>query len=538
MQGTTLAGREGQGMTTGLAAMPSEVILGIGHFLERPRDAVACILASPIFSPCLVRDLAVRHFHDDPKGAIDAGAPLAVVAAVLSVDVPIESLLVPAVRRGDQDIVDWLCCRLEDEEHPSAVAQETHADVWCGCPNTCMYSHHRWHRHFEPGTGQGIKAAMVAIDARRADLLGALLRTEVPSLDRSKRTQIMCMTRAAKVGDVRIVAMLHGLARTGRFTASGRSTLATCGCCREVACEAVLGGHVPLLDWLRENGCDAAPHAHDEKMAGIALSFRTDPPLEWMFVTAALDRRSINVAPDWMRSAATNGSLACVRFMHDHGLAPCDVSVLHTAARHGRLNVLKWAAGEAVDNLPPRRSPVEAWHSPTIAWAAAMRGNADVVAWMLSRPDMASAVTPKMIACALTKGYADVALAAHASGMLPLDRWDAVEVAARSGNADAVRAIIEHGGIYKLSALVTALEKGHQRVVACLCDRYGTADAQIAIDSMTSYDHANAWTWLRDRVPGLCVAHPLAAQWATSYGDLGRCGTLCQCARCTPSAPP
>lgn len=537
MQDAAVTGRGEQDTATGLLAMPVEVVLGIGRFLERLRDAAACVMASPIFPPCLVHGLAVRRFCDDPEGAIDAGAPLDIVVSVLPAGAPVEPLLVPAVRRGARDIVEWLCCRLE-EQRADATTQETCADAGCGCPSFCGYSHHHRHRHFAPEAGQGAESAMAAIGARRADLLSALLRTEVPSLDRSKRTQIMCMTRAAQVGDVGTVAMLHQLARTGHFTARGGPSPATCGCCREVAYEAFFGGHVPLLDWLRENGCDAAPHAYDQKMVEAAMWFRDDPPLQWLFDTAPPDWRLPDVGPNWMRNAASMGSLACVRIMHDRGLGICDLGVLRNAANCGQLNILKWAIGEAVGDAPARDRPIEAWHSVTIAWAAAVSRGTHIIEWMLSRPDTASAVTPKMIACALARGHADVALLAHARGVLPLDQWDAVDAAARSGSVDAVRAVIQGGAVYKASALTTALNEGHVDVTVYLCDLYGTVDAQHAIDSMSSYRNSAAWKWLRDHVPGVCVAHALAATWAMSYNDSDARDALCQCARCAPSAPP
>ncbi|AVK76741.1 hypothetical protein pmac_cds_53 [Pandoravirus macleodensis] len=518
-----------------LAAMPAEVILGIGHFLEHPRDAAACVMASPIFPPCLVRDLAVRHFCNDPKGAIDARAPLDIVMGVLPAGAPVEALLMPAVHRGDCGIVEWLCDRIEEECADMASQDHGDGNHVCGCPNFCAYSHHHRNRCFVPESSYGIEAAMIAIDARRADLLGALLRTEAPSLNRCKRTQIVCMSRAARVGDVDIVAMLHRLAQAGRFVPKGALPPASCGCCQEVVYEAFLGCHVPLLDWLMETGCDAAPHAYDQRIFDCIPLRPSGLLLKWVFDTAPPDLRP-TVNTSWMRSAAAHGSLVSVRFMHDRGLATCGLDTLRAAVCEG-VDILKWAIGEAVDGSPARGTPIEAWHSVTIAWAAAMRGGADVIAWMLSRPDTASAVTPNMIACALAKGHANVALAAHASGMLPLDRWDAVEAAARSGSVDTVRTIIQHGGVYKTSALTTALTKGNADVVAYLCNLYGTADAQDAIDSMPSYNHSRAWTWLRDRVPGLCVAHALAATWATSYGDSNTWSTLCRCARCVPSVP-
>lgn len=535
-QNTTAMDLEERQPAACLAAMPTEVILGIGHFLEHPRDAAACVMASPIFPPCLVRELAMRRFCNDPKGAIGAGVPLKVVVDVLPAGAPIEPLLVPAVHRGDRDIVEWLCNRIEEERANMAPHEPKDDNEGCGCPNFRIYSHHNRSRCFAPESSYGIEAAMMAIDARRADLLGALLRTEVPSLNRSKRTHSMCMTRAARVGDVDIVAMLHQLTQAGRFVPKGASLPASCGCCQEVAYEAFLGCHVPLLDWLKKAGCDAAPHAYDQRIFAWAAKHSSEPFLQWLFDTAPPDRRP-TVNSSWMRSAAAHGSLVSVRFMHDRGLATCGLDTLRAAVCEG-LNILKWAIGGAADGSPARGTPIEAWHSVTIAWAAAMRGGADVIAWMLSRPDTASAVTPNMIACALAKGHANVALAAHASGMLPLDQWDAVEVAARSGSVDAVRAIIQCGGVYKMSALASALAKGDVRVVAYLCDLYGTADAQDAIGSMSSYNHPRAWTWLRDRVPGLCVAHALAATWAASYDDSSATwSTLCQCARCAPSMP-
>nr|UDO47400.1 hypothetical protein [Pandoravirus massiliensis] len=61
-----------------------------------------------------------------------------------------------------------------------------------------------------------------------------------------------------------------------------------------------------------------------------------------------------------------------------------------------------------------------------------------------------------------------------------------------------------HGAVYTPMILINAVRQGSQRIVALLCERYGTHDTQAAVDAwVAGRNERYGVDWIVDNVPGI-----------------------------------
>ncbi|AVK77589.1 hypothetical protein pmac_cds_901 [Pandoravirus macleodensis] len=527
--------------------LPAEMIWHIAGFLDRLSDVASCLCASHLFGRSLLLAASVRAFGDDPERAVEWGAPPDVVECLLEGHDIGEPLLLPAVRGGNLSTVDWLCASMAPSADPDRSpgiqrdAQTSRSDRQCrphrttltvtnACTGVAWTTSHRQDTNAQsPHTG--VDALFRAIEDGRADITERLLDAHdaIPSLvPLPAGLGVECMSRAAQWGHIEIMDNVHARIVDGRLPRSPHAPATACGCVPLVGKTAFESDQGDALDWLARHDCSGA-YAVTRYSMVEAIARGLVRVARWLLRTNAREMWS-TIDTESMVQAAANGRIGTIALAHENGLAECDHSVLFKAASKGHLGVLRWAAGEAVPGVADQRvgaRPVDAWHGGWAAWGAAKSGRLGVIRWLLERPDAAHMITPHVAALALSRGHINVALAIHHAGLAPFDTWKALDAAVDSLNLNAVTAVVDHGGLYARSALALAVKKDALSIVEYLCDRFGTADAQYAIDKAAgSTSRRQCVDYLTTRAEGLCtrVAHGMAlAAGRSAWYNTPRC---------------
>lgn len=131
----------------------------------------------------------------------------------------------------------------------------------------------------------------------------------------------------------------------------------------------------------------------------------------------------------------------------------------------------------------------------------------------LARPALSLVSDPILArALLLADGMTDVLRWMHTSGMVPMHTWDALHAAVVHGWPTTLEEVADMGGVYTAEALVEAVRQGNGRMVAFLCERYGTRDAQAAIDGwMINPGRRGGVDWIVHNVPGLDITQIASA---------------------------
>lgn len=539
--------------SAGRVDLPAEMIWHIARFLDRLSDVAACLCASRLFDRSLLLAASMRAFGDDPRRAVEWGAPPDVVECLFARHDIAESLLLPAVRGGNVATVDWLCASMACPANANQLSQ-IQGDTQTSRSGSGCRPHRATLTLINANTGAvvwtatrrrdtnghahtGVDALFRAIEDGHAAITERLFdaHAAIPSLvPLPVGLGVECMSRAAQWGHIEIMDNVHARIVDGRLPRSPHAPATACGCVPLVGKTAFESDQGDALDWLARHNCSGAYAVARYSMAE-AIARGLDSVARWLLRTNAREMWS-TVDNASMIQAAANGCVGTIALAHENGLAECDHSVLFEAASQGHLGVLRWAAGEAVPGVADRRvgaRPVGAWHGGWAAWGAAKFGRLGVIRWLLERPDAARMITPHVAALALSRGHVNVALAIHRAGLAPFDAWKALDAAVDSLNLNAVIAVVGHGGFYTRSALALAVKKDALSIVEYLCDRFGTADAQYAIDKAAGLmAHRRCVDYLTTRVEGLCtrVAHgmALAADRSAWYNT-----PRCRCSACS-----
>lgn len=530
------------------------MIWHIAGFLDRLSDVAACLCASRLFDRSLLLAASTRAFGNDPERAVEWGAPPDVIQQFLPRHDVDESLLMAAVKGGNVATVDWLCVSMAQStklDRPTEIECDRHArasrsdrgcrprNVTLTLKNAVTASTWTVTRHWDTNkqTPTGVDALFRAIEDGRLDMVERLLdaHAAIPSLTPlPARLGVECMSRAAQWGHIAVMDSVHARIVDGRLPRSPYAPATTCGCVALVSKAAFELDQGDALDWLARHNCSGAYAVNSYSMAE-AIARGLVRVARWLLNTHAREAWA-TIGNESMLQAAANGRVGTIALAHENGLAECDHSVLVEGASRGALGLLKWAAGEVVPGIVEQRAgarPVDAWHGGWAAWGAAKGGRLGVIQWLLKRPDAARTITPRIAALALSQGHIAVALAIHRAGLAPFGTWKAIEAAVDSLAPKIVEAVADHGGLYTRSALTLAIKRGALPIVEYLCDRFGTADAQYAVDKSAGHtaDH-RCVDYLAARVEGLCTRAAHAAALAADLsGWYGR--PRCRCPACS-----
>ncbi|BCU03110.1 hypothetical protein [Pandoravirus japonicus] len=538
----------------GVAWLPPELVDHIASFLPRVADVAACRAASSLFRPMRIDSVAVRLLNGKVIDVIECGAPLTVVEAVRGHSPATEALLLPAVRGGRLDVLTRFCA---SPTRPPFCARSLLPDA--GLIRCWSFESGLAHDDYadekdargHPATG--VHALFEAIDRGRADMVDRLLDFgAIASLTPPPAgLGVECMLRAARRGHLDVMDAIHRRIAGGNLPhhASGVG----CGCAPLVGQSAFKADRPEAIEWLDRRGCDGA-YRPTEGSLREAVEAGHYGVARWLMDRAETHALQYDLDSRSLLLAARLGATAVVALVCDWRLerhqgsdpncdsgSDCDWEIdnmLVEAGKHGHLDILRWAAGEPVADprVRQRTEPVRTWYTGCAAWGAAVDGRVDVVEWLLGRPDAVRTVPREAVEAGLLRGHVGIALAAHRTGILALDQWRALDAAVRSGKVDVVAAVAD--AVHARSALVRAVKSGSVDIVAYLCGRYGTADAQHAIDRSYKFSET-AWPavcWLRDNVEGVCTARVYGS--ACALTPYCWAGAPCRClARCAAPRP-
>jgi hypothetical protein len=489
-----------------LADLPPEVLDMIARCLDRPRDAAAAAMATRAFWPSRVVEILVRRPSVvDPIEAIKAGAPLEASRVLDTRCVEPTRATIAAAVGGRPDVFSWYL----ERTGPVYLTTSEVDDL-----------------------------ASAIVRAQGTEMVDLIMRHRV-RVSNGWIVERMASFAGAR-GRVDIVALMYegSLVRYDHLAASAPRDIALSAW--ESAIEA---DQVEVICWIHEN---------------CTLDGRTKGFADAKALSRAVFLGSVRVAR-WMASAlvgrdatgdqridavdcghASGQRLETMIVMHAAGLLTITRSNIMCAADHGNLDLLRWAAGDAVEGIiHGDRNPIPEWNVRWAAWGALRRGRLDVVQWVLTKRDAPHAIGVEYVRVALARGHIDIALAIHNAGLVRLCEWESLRDAVRSDRVDVVRAVADAGSPCSWRTLAAALKHASPPVVDYLCDRFGTAEAQRAVDAVATRPGSGMAVERLRAIVGpddLCVAaaqgaaHSLDSAPAT--WDVAPCS--CRRRRCRP----
>lgn len=550
--------------TVGLAALPPEIVWCILGHVSHPRDHLACVLASPLFKGEPLVDVVARWPGATVPALLRAGAPLALVKRVVaSRRVRVRgALLVPAARGGRLDVVQWIH---EHSDPPAQVNVGTcdfhYKDSVCahGHWSRCCYESgelaRRRARHNEGQCalryiGVPIEAMYEAAHYGRLSVLDWLLTTRHatdlvsahPIAHGAQQTPSRHLMHIALV-EALVVDAVSGPARsTGALAylhaygigALGPSDAGTCRCAPRAGLAAARADRLDALQWMRDVKCDARlDPAGRVGRSALCNAIRCGRVGMARWLVEALEvSRWPDLDPhvrEGLTEAARSGHLSTLQLVHGVGAQACTQDVVYMAARHARVDVLRWAMGDETTGAPAAAPRIAGWPSPAIGHAAAKNGHESVVRWLAGRSDARRNLGTGASAIALRKGRLTIAALLHDVGIAPFDRWDSLHAAVCSGQAHIIRRVIAGGAAHSALAVAKAIRLADTDILALLCEHYGTGRLQRSINILAGKALPSATVgWIAANAPHVCVAE--AGAWSR------RARAHCRCPACASTS--
>ncbi|WBR14920.1 Ankyrin repeat protein [Pandoravirus kuranda] len=529
-----------------LPAIPVELLWHIQGYLVHPRDHAACVLASRLFSLALLRRSLCEV---SAYKLLRARAPLDVIqrALVHPTEADAERLTGSGAHLGRLDVVAWAYDHLDADY----VLYTCSADRM---PNKHVLVDGYWNRKrwqsikLFPSdvrkryVGIAVNAMHEAAYRGNVDVLKWLLDRHFPPggarpdhLERDLFTALVADAAGGVAASTDIVAYLHHYGQSRFPPVNDMYRGRVCACPMRTWEAAANADRGDMLAWLDASACsgrfnpDLVPWASPVREARgrhpliLAMQQGAASASEWL-------GRALGV-PTWpsadpllaaaLVTAASRGHVRVLRAFHGLGAQSCPPSALLEAASAGRIEVLQWAMGDgaATQHAVPR---IPGWPSPSIGCAAAAHGHIDAVRWLVARSDASVNVGVGAHVAAVRANHMGVACTLIDAHILPLDQWDALYAAVKSRDPNMIRCVAERGAACSARALACAIRQSDTTAVALLCRLYGTVRVQEALDLLAGCcTQMDAVAWIRDSVPGACVAQVGARRWLA-----------CRCPRC------
>lgn len=507
------------------ALLPVETVRAIVGLLD-DRDYYACMLASSLFHVCNHHDVLLRRYAK--RDIFDSDETLADIEFVCARygREPELAAIIKAASRGRHDIVMHIVQSLGTRASISSWNAPKSAD---------------------PALPPSVDVRACVKDALCAALDGGHMRVISTLAARYGFNETIAatglMARAARMGRLEVVKAFHNAVvgcaqrRQEADTAAGRPPrsfdlhvacrhrLAYGGSIQEltsVGMAAWHGGHTHVLDWLIDTQCPGACFP-DRHCLEDAVSTGRVALARWaasrMGQRAAVGRRAVD-------EAAARGHVGTVRWAHESNLRRCSVSTIEMAARSGRVDVIRWAAGDA-----GRPAAVPEWRDARVTMLAACEGNVNIIQWLYDHHR--ECVTPEAARHAARAGHTAVVRFLHEKGVAPVTRVSLLGRAVKSRKVDLVDAVAAAGAPYKPSALVFAIRYKLNDIVAVLCRRYiGVIDpveAMRAAGREAAYKIARA---IMTDLPGACIER---ARESIPVGRSAKALGKCVCYACKPT---
>lgn len=350
---------------------------------------------------------------------------------------------------------------------------------------------------------------------------------------------------AARRGHQTVVAFAHERWTKQQSRMDATDGAIPCQCPPSIARAAMDAQQHDVLGWMYKVGCrsfDATPDALIEALA-------TSDTDAVDALTRALDSGNTRMAPDgafarkfraqanaseaseqlvalsammWTADAsfaigasATKAATNCatilpIALVLSRGFTMAGAHrVFAAAAAAGNLSLFKWASGEAIGYYGERLAAPHGlpWNHPSALLEAACQDRLDIVQWLSHDSQCRSCLNPILARTLLaTRGMGGVLRWLHTNDLAPMHTWDALDAAILYGQLDTVKEVADLGGVYTASVLVDAVRYGNRGIVAFLCQRYGTHDAQAAVDAwIIAPSRRGGIEWIMNNVPDIDV---------------------------------
>jgi len=338
--------------------------------------------------------------------------------------------------------------------------------------------------------------------------------------------------RAARSGHLGVLEYMHHMNRT--HLSDGNVD-------KKVVRAAAKGGHLHVVQWLRERQC----RWHFETLWGAVKRGHFDT-VRWLI------ENGCPWGTTTMATAIMSGRMDLVQWLNDHGCKRGDYGVWH-AARMGRLDMLEWlhANGHVTDSwasaIAAREghlevlvwlhahggtllpdvcdSAAEGGHMHVVQWAhangypwnaiacasAAERNHLDVLKWMR---EQGCAWDERVCDGAMMNGNMEMLQWARANGC-PWDKH-ACAHAARDGRLDMLRWARNNGCPWSATACAAAAEGGHLDILQWARTSGCPWDARTCARA-AQYGHLRVLHWAR---ANNCPWDNRTCLWATSAGQV------------------
>nr|UDO47175.1 hypothetical protein [Pandoravirus massiliensis] len=335
---------------------------------------------------------------------------------------------------------------------------------------------------------------------------------------------VRVVVEAARRGVLATVMYAHD--RWPLYVPGACDGVTACCCPTAVAEAAVAGEQRHVLQWMRAVGCQA--FACTTKQLSVAIRDGNDCMVDAITSMLADEARVVNqdvrsrvmgcVDEQALVHAAQKGHVRALAIAHTRGFVSLTANVLGAAAAAGKLNVLRWAAGETVPGVesrfaPPTRLP---WDDRVVTWSAALWAGVDVTVldWLLARPETRPHFDAVMARTMLVQNRPTVAFWMHDVGVVSLADWESLEAAIIAG-VKCLNGMLDRGAACSPRAIAAALMHSHNAdAIDLLCKRCGYDNLYEALRMHVHAVDNEAIHWVRDNVPGVDVTPIIEAAQA------------------------
>ncbi|AGO85258.1 hypothetical protein psal_cds_1055 [Pandoravirus salinus] len=487
--------------TLGLLDLPPELRAEITRHVQRPADVVACARTSPALLTKPVDkeiiDRLVRPIR--PVKLFKHGAPPSVLADLASRDLIniAWSMLPDVVASGRADSLTWVCQWLMQTPRPA-----------CQKGSTCYRVSYKQEAEAANGWYPApcsrcrpiCNAVKSAAAMRRYDMLCCLLDERAVAGRDSERLFGAMIRNAAYRGDVALVASWH---ERNNISASGGH----CCCDPSIGQAALRACRIGVLDWLCDHNCNAVvlPSLASIEcvlVEGAGRDAERASVIGWLIDRLPPSEIRTGGLQHATRRPIKNGMAACLARLCDPKLVVLGPAEITYAFVKDARSVLYWIS----------RNQTTAWAAPSTGYAVAHHARKDTPRWFLRLPGAGAILSVGAVKSGLAAGRVGMAIAAHETGVLAFDRYDAAAVACEHLDDQQAARILSSGASCTTAALTWALKRALIETLRVASEHVDAEAFQAALDAVRpGYVHDGILPWISVHFSDNCIAqHCLA----------------------------